>query len=60
MKAVKLFRSYEDPSEDPEYSEVTRLLFVQTVSVDSKLQSIIDVDECLFMISAFKSFGHLT
>lgn len=22
MKAVKLFRSYEDPSEDPEYSEV--------------------------------------
>lgn len=22
MKAVKLFRSYEDPSDDPEYSEV--------------------------------------
>lgn len=24
MKAVKLFRRYEDPSEDPEYSEVRR------------------------------------
>lgn len=22
MKAVKLFRRYEDPSEDPEYTEV--------------------------------------
>uniref|UniRef100_A0A4W6CG54 aconitate hydratase n=1 Tax=Lates calcarifer TaxID=8187 RepID=A0A4W6CG54_LATCA len=25
MKAVKLFRSYEDPSEDPEYSEVIEI-----------------------------------
>lgn len=28
MKAVKLFRSYEDPSEDPEYSEVWKLVFL--------------------------------
>lgn len=25
LKAVKLFRSYEDPSEDPQYSEVLTL-----------------------------------
>lgn len=28
MKAVKLFKSYEDPSEDPEYSEVRKLTTV--------------------------------
>lgn len=25
LKAVKIFRSYEDPSEDPQYSEVSLL-----------------------------------
>lgn len=29
MKAVKLFRSYEDPSEDPQYSEVMSQTLLQ-------------------------------
>uniref|UniRef100_A0AAQ6IF84 aconitate hydratase n=1 Tax=Anabas testudineus TaxID=64144 RepID=A0AAQ6IF84_ANATE len=33
LKAVKLFRSYEDPSEDPEYSEVVFVIEINLSSV---------------------------
>lgn len=33
LKAVKLFRSYEDPSEDPHYSEVLTLTAAVVVIV---------------------------